>query len=257
MDSIGEYLRTAREERKIPIAQIARDTKINERYLMAMESGDFTVMPATPYIKGFVKIYAEYLGLDPRPLLEQLAQDQTDVSKSAYPVEVEAAASAIPWKKIMLGIAAVAVIAAVGHSFLNIVRSCEGKHKRRIETSSEELETLPIPVVPTLRPTTALLEATPAVIEEPRKKLTARAKETVWMKVYADGALLFQGTIRKGKEESWTARETFDLRIGKPRSIELALDGKVIKDFNSKEAQNLLIDKDRKMIFYKGKMKAE
>ena len=77
------------------------------------------------------------------------------------------------------------------------------------------------------------------------------------LKVYADGALLFQGTLAKGKEESWTAAEGFDLRVSRPRIAEMLLDGKPIKGIKGRTAQNIQIDKDGKIEFYKGKLRAE
>jgi len=258
MDSIGECLRNAREERKIPIAQVARDTKIRERYIAAMEAGDFSVMPARAYARGFVRMYAEYLGIDPHPLIEKLSREERDAARSVFAPEEDTPAAAIPWRRILRGAAAVVLIVSVALSVVQMARSCEAHRSRRAAPVSEELETLPIPVVPTLEPAETPAAAAPAAKEEVAKKtLTARAKESVWMKVYADGSLLFQGTVRKGREETWTARETFDLRVGKPRSVELSLGGKALKELRSSEAQNLSIDRDGKVTFYKGKLRAE
>ncbi len=126
--------------------------------------------------------------------------------------------------------------------------------------ATEELETLPLPSVPTPKPSPE-----PGETEEPspeaspvaRKKLSIKAKEPVTLKVYADGALLFQGTLAKGKEESWTAAEGFDLRVSRPRIAEMLLDGKPIKGIKGRTAQNIQIDKDGKIEFYKGKLRAE
>ncbi|MBN2351099.1 MAG: helix-turn-helix domain-containing protein [Spirochaetales bacterium] len=64
MESFGEKLRATRENLGYSIEQIARDTHIAKRYLIALESEDFSIFPGETYLKGFLQNYAEYLGLD-------------------------------------------------------------------------------------------------------------------------------------------------------------------------------------------------
>ncbi len=64
MESIGEKLRTEREQKGLTIEQIARDTNIAKRYIGALEEEDFAVFPGDPYLIGFLRNYAEYLGID-------------------------------------------------------------------------------------------------------------------------------------------------------------------------------------------------
>jgi cytoskeletal protein RodZ len=65
MESIGDKLRGEREQKGFTIEQIARDTNIAKRYLEALEKEDFAVFPGDPYLIGFLRNYAEYLGIDP------------------------------------------------------------------------------------------------------------------------------------------------------------------------------------------------
>lgn len=65
MDSIGEVLKSAREERGYSIDQVARDTNIAKRYLKALEDEDFTVFPGETYLIGFLRTYSEHLDLNP------------------------------------------------------------------------------------------------------------------------------------------------------------------------------------------------
>ena len=62
--AIGEQLRTAREARGLTIDYVADETNIAKRYIAAMEDEDFSVFPGEPYIIGFLRNYAEYLGLE-------------------------------------------------------------------------------------------------------------------------------------------------------------------------------------------------
>jgi cytoskeletal protein RodZ len=68
--AIGEQLRTAREARGLSIDYIADETNIAKRYLTALENEDFSVFPGEPYIIGFLRNYAEYLGLESAALIQ-------------------------------------------------------------------------------------------------------------------------------------------------------------------------------------------
>ncbi len=63
MESIGEKLKTARESKGYSLEQVARDTHIAKRFLSALESEEFSMFPGEPYLMGFLRNYAEYLGL--------------------------------------------------------------------------------------------------------------------------------------------------------------------------------------------------
>jgi hypothetical protein len=61
---IGNSLREARARRGIDFAQAEMGTKIRGKYLRALEDEQFELLPAQTYVKGFLRTYAEYLGLD-------------------------------------------------------------------------------------------------------------------------------------------------------------------------------------------------
>jgi hypothetical protein len=61
---IGNSLREARLRQQLDWPQIELATKIRAKYLRALEDEQFGILPAQPYVKGFLRTYAEYLGLD-------------------------------------------------------------------------------------------------------------------------------------------------------------------------------------------------
>jgi cytoskeleton protein RodZ len=63
MTPIGEQLRAARERKGLTLDRVADETNIAKRYLNGLESEDFSVFPGDPYVIGFLRNYAEYLGL--------------------------------------------------------------------------------------------------------------------------------------------------------------------------------------------------
>ena len=64
MFEIGPSLREARERRGLGYTQVELDTAIRSRYVRALEEEDFGILPGPTYTKGFLRAYADYLGLD-------------------------------------------------------------------------------------------------------------------------------------------------------------------------------------------------
>jgi cytoskeletal protein RodZ len=76
--SIGEQLRTAREERGIPLREISDETRISIRYLEAIESGDFKRLPGGIFNRSFVRAYARCVGYDEKKAVEAYARSLQD-----------------------------------------------------------------------------------------------------------------------------------------------------------------------------------
>lgn len=69
MDEIGQRLRAARIEKGLTIDDLQQSTKIQKRYLIAIEEGQLNQLPGEFYERAFMKQYAEAVGLDSRELL--------------------------------------------------------------------------------------------------------------------------------------------------------------------------------------------
>ena len=68
-DRLGEILRERRASKGITLEQAAEDTRIREKFLGALESGDHDSLPGAVYTKGFLRNYAEYLDLNSADLV--------------------------------------------------------------------------------------------------------------------------------------------------------------------------------------------
>jgi cytoskeletal protein RodZ len=71
MFEIGSSLREARERRNLSYGQVEAETAIRTRYIRALEDEDFHILPGPTYTKGFLRAYAEYLGLDGQPFVDE------------------------------------------------------------------------------------------------------------------------------------------------------------------------------------------
>ena len=76
MSSFGETLRRERELRQISLREISEATKINLRYLDALERDDFRHLPGGVFNKGFVRAYAQFIGIDPETMVTAYLEEE-------------------------------------------------------------------------------------------------------------------------------------------------------------------------------------
>ena len=76
---LGDVLRAAREAKGVDLPRVERETKIRERYLSALERGEYRELPGSVYTKGFLRNYGSYLGLDPEYLIDLYRLETTTV----------------------------------------------------------------------------------------------------------------------------------------------------------------------------------
>jgi len=80
--SLGDLFRKRRDELKLTLDQVARDTKIRKQYLEQIEAGSYERLRDDIYTRGYVKNYADYLGLETAPILLLYRKERETRSKS-------------------------------------------------------------------------------------------------------------------------------------------------------------------------------
>jgi helix-turn-helix protein len=85
MTDIGATLREARMRARIDITEVEQATKIRAKYLRAMEDEEWGVLPGSAYVKGFLRTYGDYLGLDSRLLIEEFKRRYERPSEAEVP----------------------------------------------------------------------------------------------------------------------------------------------------------------------------
>lgn len=74
-ETIGQRLKREREARYIPLEKAAEETRIRRTFLQALEADDFSVMPSAAQGRGFLRNYAEYLGVDIDELIAEIQRN--------------------------------------------------------------------------------------------------------------------------------------------------------------------------------------
>ena len=86
--TIGQKLEAARQAKGVTASEAGRATKILSKFIEAMEADDFGALSAPVYAKSFIKMYAQYLGLDARPLVDEYVAQHAPRAKPNLGEEV-------------------------------------------------------------------------------------------------------------------------------------------------------------------------
>jgi len=146
---LGQKLKEAREAKGLSIDQLHGVTKIQKRYLVTIEEGDYSILPGAFYARAFIKQYADAVGLNGEQLLAEYqsvipqseSHDVPQVSKSQKTQETMQKAASLPiadhMPKILIALLVIAVGVAVWFVFQWLAGKDEGQVK---QSKSEQIE---------------------------------------------------------------------------------------------------------------------
>lgn len=220
---LGEELRRRREELGLTLAQISETTRIGTRFLKAIESDDFGVLPEGIYTRSFIRSYAKQVRMD-EGLALQLYQEQTGAVEAladlTAPVEEKPFVYKEPsnsfWPALAVALALALVLATGSLAFYRYVQNSQG---------TAEVATVPPP--PSTAPPTGPSEPPVQNIADARElKVTLRASDKCWIGYTADGGKRTQLQLESGQSEQISATESIDLSIGNTSVISMQINGR-------------------------------
>jgi transcriptional regulator with XRE-family HTH domain len=205
-DGLGEFLRREREFRHISLDDIAERTKISRRYLEAIEEGQYERLPGEIFVRGFIRSYAQSIGLDPEETL--LIYSQTRVVPGVVPQWKERIApTKRTWNERFLQWVLIAGVVVVGAVILGVVGVLEVPHFLRFTSPPPaDVSKAPMSSVPLI--------------------LTAIADADTWLRVTIDGQDVQDMLLRSGQSAKWMGQDRFVISIGNARATRLRLNGR-------------------------------
>lgn len=217
----GARLRAARETAGLSLAEVGARTRIPVRHLEAIESGDYTSLPAPTYAMGFSRAYARAVGADEVTTAEQVRRelDRTPRAPEYVPYET-ADPTRVPSRGVAivgLGLA-LAVLVLVGLYF--------GTTLFRGGSTGAEA-----PGAATVASTPVPARTAPAVAAVPTGgQVTLTAADEVWLRVYdAANKTLFIGTMKKGDRFDVPANaDDPKINVGRPDKLTVTLNGSTV-----------------------------
>jgi cytoskeletal protein RodZ len=216
MKEIGKILREKRTQMNISIADVHKITKIQEKYLIAMEEGDMRYVFSEVYYKSFVRSYASYLGFDPEKLIKLLKNNSGELKK-------DIAENAKNIKKLLIIFATVIVIV-----FLLIGLYLVHMHTSNISHFSSMKVEKKIQNFNGLTKCCANESKQIRVYNNTNQKLVVEATNSVWLRVDCDNKRVYENILSQGTKKSWEAEKSFALKIGYVPGIKVFFNGEQI-----------------------------
>ncbi len=231
---IGQLLIKTRKEKRLSLETVHKNTFVSLRYLKALEEGDGDQFPAEVYYTGSLHRYAQYLGIDDNALVQKYT-DSVNAARKAFP-EAKKKKNHNPLLLILVAAAFIGILFAAAV----VVR------QRAFVSNESEAVPAPAPATPeTPAPETPAPETpSPATPQPPAPvapkatplkptvpgplKLSIQWKDTSWVRVTADNALVFEGTLPAGTQREWTAHNGFRMKTGYAPGITVQLNDKNI-----------------------------
>jgi cytoskeletal protein RodZ len=217
-DALGERLRAAREARGLSLSDVAEQIRIRAVYLAAIEDQNWKAIGAPVYIRGFLRTYARFLGVDPE---EAVATFNRTQPAAAQPAVLEAPdgepreprrfevqrGSVLVWVAASV---AVLLIAFVVYNELTMQRGTTVAAPASTAASS-------------LAATMAT--STPPPTPRPIRTLALVLSAPSWLRVTVDGNVSMEGTFPAGTAKTFHGKNAL-VRLGNAGGVEVYVDGK-------------------------------
>jgi cytoskeleton protein RodZ len=213
---IGNSLREARLRQQLDFPEIEQATKIRAKYLRALEDEQFEVLPAQTYVKGFLRSYAEYLGLDGQLYVDEYnsrfvvgeedapARPRRSAPPQARGVQVQSRVVLLT----LLGIAAVTALVIVAWT--------------RGEPQKKE------PVGLGTAPAQTSVVVKPSITTKAVRLIVTAKRGNCWLEVHsgsATGRIIFQGTLERGQRKLFSGQKLW-ITLDRPENLGTVLNGR-------------------------------
>jgi cytoskeletal protein RodZ len=221
MFEIGNSLREARLRQGLDFPEIEQATKVRPKYLRALEDEQFDILPGQTYVKGFLRTYAEYLGLDGQLYVDEYNSRYVHADEET-PLRTRSAPSLGRGGPQFESSVVLVAIAAIGILTL-LVFAAWRFGSDTPKTGIPDFSTRPPASKP--KPPPPPRRTAPAK----RAKLTISAVSgNSVVEVYGGslaGKQLFKGTVEDGHSIRFTKNRRYILRMGTPDNLEVVVNG--------------------------------
>ncbi len=239
MAQLGEMLKQAREERGLSLDEVEKATHIRRQFLEALEENNLKAMPSPVAARGFIRNYADYLGLDPIEALtlfdgkgrvpvkgQRLTPDGIEFMNLSM-----SSRSAFSWE-LLIGVALLLVVlGGVGYmAYGNIAQASvtATPTKTPLAAGLTDDSALILPTVtplPTGTATPIPPTDTPTPVVYAGVQVELVIQQSSWVQILADDVKVFEGILQPGNSESWSGQRRVAIRAGNGGGVEVIVNG--------------------------------
>jgi cytoskeletal protein RodZ len=232
MFAIGDSLREARTRRGLSSADVQKGIRIRERYLTALEEEKWELLPGEAYTKGFLRTYAEFLGLDGNLYIDEYNariaahDDEPLVPNTLAPAHKARRGVVRTLMGILVLVLAISGLAAWigGGSTPNAAKNSADALQVQ-DASAATAAPAKTRAVPHAQALPASSAAAPVKGLATRAAITA-SRGRCWLSVRTggpNGQILFQGVLERGRTLRYGLPHNLWVRMGRPGNVDISL----------------------------------
>lgn len=233
MSNFGASFKQARESSGLPLEKIAADTRISTRFLAAIENEEFHVLPGGVFNRGFIRSYAERVGLNPEQALADYERISTAVEEPVEVLRNVERASMRKSERSLYPIAG-ALLAVLVIVFYVVTRSGSTGSAAEPAAPATPPVAVAVPVTETPAPVTAtaplpepaIIPASAPPVETPPLVLDFDVSDLSWIKIITDGTVALNDNLQVGAKQRFTAKSTIDVMIGNAGGASFTINGR-------------------------------
>jgi hypothetical protein len=231
MLSVGEVLRRARLEQGLDLDTVAARTKINVRYLAAIEADERKDLPSGFFYKSFVDQYARLLFIDTDEINDKVTQLLCADALLPLPGCESRAAKNVPPMKVAPRFHSRRAWASLA-ALITVVVGCSGIyawwHKTKLGGNPGVVEKSRPAAAPVGVAVASPVQPPHAAASGYKVLLDLMAREETWLSVSSDGKRLFSGILAPNQTKTIEGRESATMKVGNAAGIEVRLNGKLL-----------------------------
>lgn len=228
MGQLGQLLRDTREKKGLSIAEVEEDTRIRQAQIEALEEEDYAKLPSSIFLKGLLRNYAQYLGLDLAEVMKLYGGE--DAGSIATPVVAEGfeppkgmAITSWLFIDLFLAVLIIASGVVVGSLIYNRWRPSFTASSSSTPTRQASLASPVIQFTPTNTPSPT---STATQVPSGRLQVDVQIVARTWLEVTVDQEPAFRGLIEAGTNWSWFAEDSIAMHVGNAGGVLVTLNGR-------------------------------
>ncbi len=228
MPGLGDEFRAAREARHLTLSDVSEQIHIRSVYLQCIEDEEWSSIAAPVYVRGFLRTYSRFLGLDPESAVERFNAVMGDagVREPASVRQIGTRRGPSPWLWIAVGVA-VLLVAFVGY------KAYDNRQTASDAPQTQAVATAAASVAPSAAPVASAASSVAAPVVLPSPTRVAKLTETLvvnvtqksWVMVAVDGAQVAEGIYPAGTVKKFHGKSA-SLRVGNAGGVDVIVNGK-------------------------------
>jgi cytoskeletal protein RodZ len=223
---LGERFRAAREARGLALSDVAEQIRIRTVYLAAIEDENWNAIGAPVYVRGFLRTYARFLGIDPEEAVAAFNGAHPAMASAGPPAtERQAPETSARRGSALVWIAAVVAVLLIAFVVYNELTMHRGQTAANVSQAGAGPAATEAPSAAASSSPVAQPAETPAPRAADTRSLALVLSEPSWLRVTVDGNVSMEGTFPAGTSKTFHGRSAL-VRIGNAGGVEIYVDGR-------------------------------